>query len=339
MNKNNKNYKVFCETLKSRILSNPLWNIRPEDYRFYPDGYCGGNDPKEQEFVLQTNMKYHGMVSDVLKGDFISIDLRMEGETICMCRFCMEYLFAEYQEEGWEKVEFILQENIELAQSSNLDFIFEHLSDYEFMKKRLMMRCVNYDDHKLELQQYVHKVYGDIAVVLYAKLYDDYRGLGAMKIPQELLSDWNVAEDVLLEEALINTYIYAQPRLYTNLWDTLKTPVSKGAFMSVASDIESIEKFQVPLVTTTKKMNGAIAMFYPGVKEKIAKLFGGSYYIAFTSIHEARIHHCDSVSPNLVAKSLQDVNDNSEKEEILSRQVFCYDAEKKIFEPCVLENI
>ena len=332
-------YQTFCDTLKVKILSNSLWNIMPEDYRFYPEGYSGGTDAEEREFVYQTNRKYYGIESEILAGDFISLHLRTDGESICMCRFSLEYLFAEYQQEGWEKVEFILQENIMLAQSSNLDFIFEHFSDYEFMKQRLMMRCINYDEHKLELQPYVYKVYGDIAVVLYARLYDDYRGLGAIKIPREILLDWGMDEEVILEDALIHTYAYAQPRLYTNLWDTIKTPVSKGAFMSVNSDMESIEKFQVPLITTTKKMNGAIAIFYPGVKEKIAKLFGASYYVAFTSIHEARLHHCDSVSPKLVARSLLDVNDNSEKEEILSRYVFYYDADKKTLEPCLLENM
>ncbi len=332
MNQKNTNYRKFCDTLKTRVLSNPLWNVAPENYKFYPDGYTGGTDQHEQEFVYTTNMKYHGIVSDILKGDFISLKLRTGGESECMCRFSLEYLFAEYQEEGWEKIEFILQENISLAASANLDYIFEHLTEYEFMKNRLMIRVINYFDNMLELEKYIYRVCGDIALVLYATLYDDHRGLGAIKIPQEILLSWGIDEDTIFNEALINTYTQAQPRLYTNLWDTIKTPVTKGAFMSMNSEVDPIEKFQVPLVTTTKKMNGAIAMFYPGVKEKIAELFGSNYYIAFTSVHEARVHHCDSISPKLVEESLRDVNEHFNKDDILSRQVFYYDAEKKTLE-------
>ena len=97
-------YQTFCDTLKVKILSNSLWNIMPEDYRFYPEGYSGGTDAEEREFIYQTNRKYYGIESEILAGDFISLHLRTDGESICMCRFSLEYLFAEYQQEGWEKV-------------------------------------------------------------------------------------------------------------------------------------------------------------------------------------------------------------------------------------------
>ena len=339
MNEKNKNYKEFCDTLKTKILGNPSWNISAEDYKFYPNGYNGGLDPHEQEFVYSTNIKYHGVASDVLQGDFIALRLHTAGESECMCRFSLEYLFTEYEDGGWEKVEYILHENFSLAMSTNVDYVFEHIDEYEVMKERLMIRPVNYTSHKSELDKHIYKVYGDIALVLYAVLYDDQRGLGSIKMPKDIVESWEKDVETIFEDALIQTFAHAQPRLYTNLWDTIKTPVEKGAFMSLNSDVNKIEKYQVPLVTTTKKTNGAIAMFYPGVQEKIAQLFGSSYYVAFTSIHEARVHHCNSISPKMVDESLRDVNEHFSPVEILSRLVFFYDKDKKELIPLAQDKL
>ena len=335
MSNKKENYKEFCNILKDKILGNPSWNISSQDYKFYPDGYTGGLDPHEQEFVYSTNIKYHGEAFDVLKGDFIALTLHMAGESECMCRFSLEYLFSEYEDGGWEQVEYILQENFSLAKSTNIDYVFAHITEYEVIKERLMIRPVNYTKHKSELEKHIYKSCGDIALVLYAVLYDDQRGLGSIKMPKDVVESWEKGVEDVFEEALIQTFAHAQPRLYTSLWDTIKTPIDKGAFMSLNSDVSKIEKFEVPLVTTTKKTNGAIAMFYPGVQEKIAQLFGCNYYVAFTSIHEARIHHCDSISPQRIEASLRDINEHFEPTEVLSELVFYYDIEKKTLEPLV----
>lgn len=104
------------------------------------------------------------------------------------------------------------------------------------------------------------------------------------------------------------------------------------SFMSLDSDITEIGRMQVPVVTTTRQINGAIAMFYPGVKEKIADLFGGSFYVAFTSIHDARVHRVGSISPRRILRTLKDVNNAFSHDELLSRKVFLYDDENKSFE-------
>ena len=74
--------------------------------------------------------------------------------------------------------------------------------------------------------------------------------------------------------------------------------------MALGSDMDIIEFHMSPTVTTTKQVNGAIAMFYPGVMERIAEMAGGSYYVVFTSIHEAKIHCAGSVDPGMILNTL-----------------------------------
>ena len=89
-------------------------------------------------------------------------------------------------------------------------------------------------------------------------------------------------------------------------------------------------------MTTTRQVNGAIAMFYPGVKEKIAELFDSGFYVAFTSINDARIHHKDSISPRVVLHSLKEINRKFDPNDTLSRKVYYYDRDKKTFDPLSL---
>ena len=68
-----------------------------------------------------------------------------------------------------------------------------------------------------------------------------------------------------------------------------------------------------------------------GVKERIAEMFDGSFYVAFTSIHEARVHRVGGWSPNRIKCSLDGVNRDFDREELLSRNVYLYNAKEKTF--------
>lgn len=134
------------------------------------------------------------------------------------------------------------------------------------------------------------------------------------------------------EAALTNTYVLAPPRMYLTPAECTDPPYERGAFMALGSKIKSFGKLQAPTITTTKQVNGAIAVFYPGVKEKIASMAGGSYYVAFTSIHEARIHCVNTVPPRTILSSIKRVNKAFDPEEILTRKVYYYDADKDTFD-------
>ncbi len=134
------------------------------------------------------------------------------------------------------------------------------------------------------------------------------------------------------EAALTNTYVLAPPRMYISPFDRINPPYEKGAFMALGSKMKSFGKLSVPSVTTVKQVNGAIAMFYPGVKEKIASMAGGSYYVAFTSIHEAEIHCEGTVPPRNILRNLKSVDKAFGPEETLTKKVYFYNAVKGTFD-------
>ena len=96
-----------------------------------------------------------------------------------------------------------------------------------------------------------------------------------------------------------------------------------------------ISRNDVPVVTTTRQINGAIAMFYPGVQERLAELVGGEYYVAFTATDSAMIHRVGSVSPRELLLRLKHVR-SVMPEDFLSKYVYKYNSEKKKIEQMYL---
>ena len=122
-----------------------------------------------------------------------------------------------------------------------------------------------------------------------------------------------------------NTYIMAPPRIYLKPMDIVDPPYHRGAFMALNSDITSLSPNAVPTVTTTVQINGAIAMFYPGVMKRIAELFGDDYYIAFTGTSEARLHKKGTIQPRNILMRIKQMNKTFDPSEILSNKVYLYE--------------
>ena len=75
-----------------------------------------------------------------------------------------------------------------------------------------------------------------------------------------MLKKWGMDADEVLDEAMLNTYCMAQPRIYLSPFECINPPFERGAFMSFNSPITSLDKWSIPTVTTTKLTNGAIAI-------------------------------------------------------------------------------
>ena len=92
--------------------------------------------------------------------------------------------------------------------------------------------------------------------------------------------------------------------------------------------VRKLERRNIPTLTNSRQLNGAISIFYPGVAERIANLFQNSYYIALTSIHEARLHCAGTIDPHQIRRIVRDTN-RQYPNEVLSNSVYHYDWEKK----------
>lgn len=207
-------------------------------------------------------------------------------------------------------------------------------SDYEKVKNELILRPLNYHLVKEDIRDVPHIRIGDIALVLYAVMAHSGNDYFTAKMRRSQMEKWSRPEDEVLQEALVNTSFLYPPRLYSVedllAWDGKQH--EDGRFMSEEDGVSIRKGMRGYILTNTLEINGAIAMFYPGVARKIADGFGEDFYIAFTSIHEAQVHSAGMISPDVVHSSLRDTNKHcNRREEVLTNRVYCYHYDKKCF--------
>ncbi len=326
-------YEEFCSELLQR-LEDRKDELGYDRVKYYPDGSTS-EEPEELMTIRNTNIRYNKMESDVLSGDFVILYIQTGSAHIC--RFTCRGLYRAFEENGWKGVwtdiNSSLEEGKQFAKMDIMELIDRN--EYEALREKIFIRPLNYNDHRYELKDYVYRCVGDIVLVLYLLASDERTGerhdVSSMKLPRVMMDTWDLTEEEVWENAMSSTYMMSPPRMYLNPMDTYKPPYHKGAFMALNTDVKPLSAMAVPTVTTTTQMNGAIAMFYPGVRERIAELFGDDYYVAFTSIHEGRLHKKGTISPRQILERVKEMNRMLDPSEVLTRKVYLYEAASKEF--------
>lgn len=200
----------------------------------------------------------------------------------CEAQWELRKLYEEFRRSGWKSVIAKMEERIRIQ--------------YFLHTYQVMVRPLNFTRSRLELEDGVYKRFGEISLVLYAPLFENDDDGGMMQISRNMVRKWKVAEKTLLEEALRVTCAVRPPRLYRSTDIVEFVSSEEGIFMSGENGgklcIQDDEKEGIRgyRLTTVGHANGAVALFYPGVLERLAELFGGDYYIGFTSVHEVVVH-------------------------------------------------
>ncbi len=301
---------------------------------------AAAGDKEAAAFIRETNMKYFYTECETLLDDFAVFDIGNENErgkgSVLLKAASLRKV---YEEKGWNAVISIAAENIRYAEHirNTAGDLTDSLFSYEKIKDRLIIRPLNYSGNRSALEACVYRVFEDIALVLYAIVLDDRENgiLNTIKVPYLVFEEWGIGFDDLLGATMMNTNTYAMPRMYTNIFDIEHTPETESAFMAEDFVPHTLKPDSTVLVTTNRKTNGAIAMFYPGVKEKLAEMFGDSFYVAFTSIHEAMIHKKGSIDPASIKRNVTETNRIFGPDDTLSDKVFFFDRSSGSFSAVV----
>ena len=321
-------YKEFISELQEK-LEEKKQELGYNKMVFLEDGSTS-TDVEELSVIRETNIKYHKTESDVLIGDYIIL-YQYKGKREQMCRFDCRQLYRKYEKGSWAAVWAQISSSIDSSRKfmelGIIDLIEKN--EYDLLKDKLFIRPLNFNDHRYELKNHIYRRVGDMVLVLYILASDENNGkthdVLSVKVPKSSVQAWGIDEEEVWENAMSNTYIMAPPRIYLNAMDIVNPPYHRGAFMALNSDITSLSPNAVPTVTTTAQINGAIAMFYPGVMKRIAELFGDDYYIAFTGTSEARLHKKDTIQPRNILMRIKQMNKTFDPSEILSNKVYLYE--------------
>ena len=211
------------------------------------------------------------------------------------------------------------------------------LMNYDIAKNRLFVRLLNCDRNDDVLKNVVHRTLGDIALTVCA-IVDNREDLISTKVLKSMVEKWRKTETDIFNEALKNTYYLTPPRIYK--WEGVLCDESYAgeSFMNDEDICDLDKSFNVNILSTTRKTNGAVAVFLPGVAEKIAKLLDSDFYMVFTSIHEVMIHSTRSgVDPKDLKLILRDtLREVTPSSDYLTEKIYKYNRGTHKFE-CVTD--
>lgn len=300
-----------------------------ESVRVLRKGYTS-DDPFEKNLIQDTNATYFNQTNnEELLDDFVVVeayDTLIRGQIV--------YLQHDYEAGGKKEILRWLHDNLELIRTRNRDANDDTaniIANYERCRDRLIIRPLNLKANVARLANGVYWECGDIALALYYLYADDENGVSSVMIPRVLTSGWAVSLNELWDTAIANTQKRYPERFLSPTrfglsvadGDHISDPVYADAVVDVAEKDRSLEL--TTFLSTNRQVNGAAALFYPGVMEKAAEMMGGDYFVSFIGTSLVAMHPAGATTEASVKTTLMENNDHF-AQDVLSWEVYRYSA-------------
>ena len=203
------------------------------------------------------------------------------------------------------------------------------LMDFEKIRESLIIRPLNYKRNKERLKGCIYRREGSIALTAYIAIGETGGIFTSCKVSADMAKEWNQCSEEVLDTALHNTLRLYPPRICS--WrhlNRLSLESEFGDFMNAPKPFWLNRGPGGNLLTTVNKLNGAVAIFLPGVAKRLGDLMEDDYLVAFTSMHEVMIHCRHTASVKSIREVLEDLNKKIVSEgDFLTNDVYRYDRE------------
>ncbi len=227
--------------------------------------------------------------------------------------------------ENGEDPECILQKIAGEITDNELNMETGWLRKYGMVKQNLFLRLSNYERNKTVMDKVPCIRIEDLALTFHIRFSHQDASLCSVMITGSMQDDYGISKKELYADALQNSPCIF-PAVLKNLSDVVCPP-------DWAEGLEENESGQIMVLTNREMTNGASALFYPDMMEKVSQVMGGDYYVLPSSIHELLlVPHGMTDDWKMLEKIVAEVNRNCvPPHEILSGHVYFYDAEKEQF--------
>ena len=194
------------------------------------------------------------------------------------------------------------------------------LQNYEEMKDKLIVRLMNYENHKEILKNTYFMKIGDIAAAI---CITDKKTAHILdkEVLDKYINTVGFFSKVFLN-ACENTRQLCPPKAMSNLTDIL---------FKNFKDPYTIKDINLAglMITNDKAFLGASSIFFPGLLKNISKkaATGNDLFIGFTSVHEAIIHEFrKDLGPEAIKEAVREVNDNLNNgtQNFLTNKIYVY---------------
>ena len=205
------------------------------------------------------------------------------------------------------------------------------LNEFEKSKDSLFVRLLNYEKNKKALDGYIYKVIDDMALVVYMLAANNESGITSYKISTDILKQWNLSEEYVLNWTTENTAKLFKPYII---------PIEMMNFKkSEAHTIPGEERFfmdyNFKLIKSTNGvyslfqedgLNDATIVFYKGAMQRLANILGDDLYIILPESDYAVVHLKSKFPAKQLKKIFRRIKSDQAraKHDILSDKIYLY---------------
>ncbi len=299
-------YKDFLEEVKNNI----------KDY--LPDSF------KDATVQLRSVTKNNGIVLD-------GLTVVKPNQSASPVLYMNE--FYEYMQKGLLDFHSICQRAAETIAKNQEKFQIQDILNPEKAKDMITFSVVGAKNNISMLRNTPHRMKDDMAII-YRIIVDQGQGsVGSVTVTDELAKHLNFNENDLYKMAMENT-----PKLFPAKMNDLFEEVKKmtAAMMPNDFDMAKLDLTDAAphlyILTNKENLNGAAAIFYPGVQDEIYKNLKSEYYVIPSSVHETLILPKNGalVGSHELRAMVDDVNrTHVAPDEVLTDNVYEYDARSK----------
>lgn len=249
-----------------------------------------------------------------------------QGRAVC-ARLYPHEIYQQCLDYGYDRVMKSLKDQFCKQQKSleNLDLTgLDFSAGYDNLKKALIVRPLNYERHREKLQYGIYRKYGDVALVLYAVLKEEKGNLLTHMVDRQEVVLWGKKgrEEEILSDALKRTSQRFPACIFCR---------NEAGSVRLMDGTYQREDIILPtggiMLSSEYMMNGAAALFYPGVSAKIAELMHGKYAAVFMNTSDVMIVKPDS--PHLNG-FLDLAGSDDEFGEMLSEKKYLFDQKGRL---------
>ena len=200
--------------------------------------------------------------------------------------------------------------------------------NYESIKKNLFIRVCGVEGNREMLDRIPHKNVENLAITFHIMVNVGEEGMSSAAVTNNIMDSFGLTSEQLYEDALKNA-----PDLLPARVDSMMNVMS--GLMDIDMDAVGIQDNPAMVVVTNSVgINGASALFYPGVMDQVGEKLHGSYYVLPSSIHEViavPVTHGSNYRD--LERMVHEINIMTvAPEDRLSDNVYRYDTKTKVFE-------
>ncbi len=254
----------------------------------------------------------------------------------------LDYFFKRVNEGEISMAEAV-NEMSEITRTEIPSFDVDKITDYKNVKDRLFIRLSNYEANRGILDSVPHEEKENLAITCHVLVDNSEGRMDSFIINNELLNNYGISREELLSDAKENTcrilpvriepieFIFNQYLKDGNIEPEKNEPdIDKMIDRAVGLFGET----SLLVVSNNKFQNGAAAILYPDVLDKLSEKLNSDLFILPSSTHEV-IAVSENHAPeyHTLEKIIREINYTQvDPRERLSDEVYHYDAGERVLE-------